>query len=269
MKKLGLCCMIIYFLVSCGDKKIETAHKLPVNYHSRFMPQKVVQKADESFALTLNVKDSLFVIGEHDKGKNIFLLNNETGEYCQAQTGQPQIYFEEISDIHWQLTPVLPQPGTNLRYDLAFTHPGLINFQLIGNIPVRDSVLIADIDREIKLSGFIDTLLAYDDKPPTDSIVGMLKPRIVKIYLPEEEAYVVTYSYVDSIPGPRMFILNNNIFPLTGPCSYQHVYPFLINGRIFIQTGSSCCECGWVIDQVFEIINGQLYLAFQDDSYSE
>jgi hypothetical protein len=269
MKKPGLYFCLIIFLLSCGDKKAETVSELPKNYRSRFMPKKVVQQAEESFALTLNVKDSLFVIGDRDKGKNIFLLNNETGDYCQAQTGEPQIYFEEISDVHWQLTPILPQPSRNSRYDLAFAHPEHINFQLIGNTTIRDPILIADIDKEIKLSGFIDTLLAYDDKPPTDSVVGMYKPKITKINFPGEDAYVVTYSYVDSIPGPRMLILNNNIFPLTGPCSYQHVYPFRINGRNFIQTGSSCCECGWVIDQVFEIIGDQVVLAFQDDSYSE
>jgi hypothetical protein len=268
MKKLGFY-IIITVILGCSDKKTETVTEMPANYHSRFLPQKVVQKAEESFALTFNAKDSLFIIGDLAKGNTVFLLNNETGEYRRAQTGETQIYFEEISNIHWHLTPVLPQPDLKTRFDLAFAHNNQINFQLIGNMMVNDSTVIADIDYEIKLSGFIDTLMAYDDKFPTDYVIGLYSPKIIKINFPEDEAFVVTYSYVDSIPGPRMIIINNKIFPLTGPCSYQHVYPFRINGRNFIQTGSTCCECDWVIDQVFEIINDSIVLAFQDDSYSE
>jgi hypothetical protein len=269
MNKITLYLIIVSALFSCGDKKSETAVELPPNYHSRFVPKKVIQNTDKAFALTLNVKDSVFVIGDRDTGKNIYLLNNETGDFCNAKTGNPQIYYEEISDIHWQLTPVIPQPQLKTRYDLVFAHNEKINFQLIGNSVLADQNLIADIHNEIKLSGFIDTLLAYDDEFPTDSIIGTNMPKIVKIDFPNDDAYVVTYSYVDSVPGPRMIIINNNIFPLTGPCSYQHVYPFQINGRKFIQTGSSCCECDWVIDQVFEIVDDTIILVFQDDSYSE
>lgn len=268
MLKLLFLYIVLFVLAGCSDKKSEKNTPLSSDY-SGLIPGKVGQQLDEAFALTFVANDSIFLIGEYEPDRTVFLLNNEKGDIYRAKTGSQQVYYEKLLDIHWELTALKPQPKTETRLDLAFANENKINFKATPAIAITDSLFIANIHREIKLSGLIDTLLSYDDEFPSDSLVGIYKPKIAKMDCQVGEAYVVTYSYVDSLPGPRMVILNNCIFPLTGPCSYQQIYPFQINDRCFIQTGSTCCECGWVIDQVFEIKKDEVVLVFQDDSYSE
>lgn len=269
--RLSVSFFILIFLFACGDKRSEQATEvfIPEDYHSRFTPQKVIQQIEPGFSLTFKLNDALYLIGSRKQGNDTYLLNNELGKVWKSNTGEDLEYFEKLSDVNWSLTKINDQPEQEIRYDLAFTTNDSFQYQQIPSEIINDSTFINDIDKEIKLSGYIDTLLAYDDKFPNDFVIGKRKPKITRFKLPNGEALIVTYIYLEAVPGPRMIILNNMIYPLTGPCSYQHAYPFRINNRLFIQTGSNCCECGWIIDQVFEITNDEVVLAFQDDSYSE
>lgn len=252
----------------CGDRKTETGRMDDSGRSSMFSPGKVTIRQEKAFSLLLNAKDSLYIIGSAPSGRTAYLLNNESGDFWKCETGDSIAYFEELSGIDWTLTSLTPQPDTLMRFDLSFLASEEFQYELVGKQAVSEAAFVKDIDRQIKLSGYIDTLLAYDDAFVTDTLVADSLPAISRINIPGQEVFLVTYSYMRSLPGPRLLIINNKVFPATGPCSYEYFYPFRIGDRFFLQTGSSCCECGWVIDQVFEIADNALFLVFQDDSYS-
>lgn len=267
MKKFFFGILILGFIAGCGDRKNEYVGNAPDSL-SMFVPGEVKIQSNENFSLVMSAKDSLFILGNRPPGQTIYLLNNETGQYWKCRTGSNQTYFEELSGGEWELTPTLPQPDTLKRFDISYSTSGKFRYDLVKKERITDSLFVEQIDQQIKLSGYIDTLLSYDDAFLADSVIGDSLPAITTIHIPGQEAFVITYSYMESLSGPQMMIINNRIFPLTGPCSYEYVYPFQIDNRFFIQTGSSCCECGWVIDQVFEVSGESLILVFQDDSYS-
>jgi len=267
VKAVLVCWIIVMAFSGCGDRKAESVRRRS-GEDSMFAPGRVEIRQENRFALLLNVKDSLYIIGRVDSGQTAYLLNNETGDYLKCTTGDSLTYFEELSGVNWTLTPLSPQPGSLERFDLCYLESSAFQYRPVEKIAVADAEFVSDLDQQIKISGYIDTLLAYDDAFVTDSLVADSLPSIARIDIPGQEAFVVSYSYMGHLSGPRLAIINNKVFPATGPCSYEYFYPFRIGDRFFIQTGSSCCECGWVIDQVFEIANNALFLVFQDDSYS-
>jgi hypothetical protein len=69
--------------------------------------------------------------------------------------------------------------------------------------------------------------------------------------------------------GPRLAILENRkVIPLTAPCSYKYLYVYKFKGKKYIQTGSSCCDCGYVGDQIFLMEKDDIKLVFEDYSFS-
>jgi hypothetical protein len=61
---------------------------------------------------------------------------------------------------------------------------------------------------------------------------------------------------------------NRKVIPLTAPCSYKQLFVYEFKGNAYIQTGSSCCDCGYVGDQIFEVGKDEIKLVFEDYSFS-
>ncbi|MEM8890534.1 MAG: hypothetical protein AAGD28_21335 [Bacteroidota bacterium] len=56
---------------------------------------------------------------------------------------------------------------------------------------------------------------------------------------------------------------------LTGPCSFYGLPDiFLMNEKLYLQSGSTCCECGVVIGQLFEFNGKELKTVLEDGSWS-
>ena len=58
-------------------------------------------------------------------------------------------------------------------------------------------------------------------------------------------------------------------YPLTGPCSFDGLPDiFEMDEKLYLQSGSSCCECGVVIGQLFEFNGKELKTVLEDGSWS-
>lgn len=102
-------------------------------------------------------------------------------------------------------------------------------------------------------------------------LVAYNKEVIVHEFEYKQETYfILSYTFADYQGPAATFLLSQGAeYPLTGPCSFFS-YPelFLLNERLYLQSGSRCCECGISVQQLFEFNGKELKTILEDGSWS-
>lgn len=255
---------ICSLFVACGVKKSEQSPP-PTAEQPEAIEAETAFKPGDIFSLTFNLNDTIFVIGKLPLNETIYLLNNEDGSSWKCTAYAHRDYFEEIN---YQLTMVSPQPPADQRFDIAYAGDSFNNYHTLEKKTIHDERLILKYDSLVKNARLIESLFTQENSFFPDSVISNQTPTLRQLNIPDRRVFIIDYSFYERFSGPRFLMLDNLIFSLTGPCSYEFLFPYQLNGKIYLQTGSTCCDCGWVIDQIFEVSTDSIYLVFQDDSYS-
>jgi len=132
---------------------------------------------------------------------------------------------------------------------------------------------ISDLDKKIKQGKYLEKLIKQNaELTPINEYMDSLKLRLPVAYdvlmlgktitLIEYEMFIGTGTI-----GPRFLVINSKIFPLSGQCSGRFFF-YQLDNRFFINSPSSCCECGLNAEETFEIKDNLVKNIFSDYSYS-
>jgi hypothetical protein len=140
---------------------------------------------------------------------------------------------------------------------------GETRYEILPLNEIRDCTSIRDLDQLARASGLLEILLkknrgatyALADLSPAPKVISLGDARIVEY----------RYSWAT---GPRVLVLNGKISALTGQCSFPALRAFRLDGKIYIESGSSCCECGISGIELFRITPEGTVLVHSDYSLS-
>ena len=82
--------------------------------------------------------------------------------------------------------------------------------------------------------------------------------------------FILSYTFAEYRAAAATFLLSpKQEYPLTGPCSFS-TYPelFIIKDKLYLHSGSTCCECGISVQQLFEFDGTELKAVLEDGSWS-
>jgi hypothetical protein len=234
---------------------------------SKIVQQKTIPAP--SFALTYWQNDTLFLFGKFEPEKTITLINNKDRMLFETKTKSIITTKSDIMGEIW-LTRIATQPKIekckSFDYCLFSEKPSdysVINPMENLNIPIEK------IDSLIRKTNLLDLLLEKSgQKQSMEYSIGRSLPSISTFNINNSFLTIVSYRYFDSPNGPRIVYYKDNLFPLTGQCSFNYIFIYRLNSKYFIQTGSSCCGCGYIVFQVFEITNQSIELIYNDDSFA-
>jgi len=144
------------------------------------------------------------------------------------------------------------------------------NFSKIELKSIVDSSTIQNIDSICRTSVELKNLLKRNGglDYPIDELIGTLMPQIGQFVFKKDSVYIVTYKTTWDTTGPRLILINNTVYPLTGQCSFEKLKIYTINERYLIETGSNCCECGIIGSEIYEITQDGPVLIYSDYSWS-
>ena len=247
--------------------------------------QKQIQNTEAPSSITKNII-SYFSFVFHDKqaqdisilgiavaGQSVTLLEKSSSHYCTAVTTSSK-------DAGWaypiDLTALdkRQQCGAAELYSVAVVGTVAKDYKSISYEQISNDSLITEIDLKIRNSSILDSLktkaqglIAGDQYfPLTD-----LKPTLHSLNIPNQAILLATYSVTRNShvqKGPRVIVINDNYYPLTGWCSYPDFRVFALDGKYYLESGSYCCGCGITIQELFVIKNDSVALVWDDDSYS-
>jgi hypothetical protein len=58
---------------------------------------------------------------------------------------------------------------------------------------------------------------------------------------------------MDQVSGPQFIVIGNNVYGITGACSFPYLYSFELNQALYLNSGSFCCDCGITGMELFKI----------------
>jgi hypothetical protein len=238
-----------------------------------------VQKADSLqdkenqkplYALTYWRNDTLYLFGKFDSGLTVTLINNKDRMLFKTTTDFYQLPSDDMnSEIG--LTNINSQPKTDNWKDFEYS----ILTDIPSDYVVLDSnkyvdISIRRVDSLIRKTTIIENLLEKSgQKESMEYSIGTSLPTVKSYDINGFPLYIISYKYFDGPNGPRIVQYQDKLFPLTGQCSYDKIYVYRLNSRYYIQSGSTCCGCGYTVFQIFEITEHLIKLIYDDDSFAD
>jgi hypothetical protein len=134
--------------------------------------------------------------------------------------------------------------------------------------------VISKTDRLVRNSKALLTLL----KKAQGAILGETKEleetnlKVYQVSMPGQKFLIASFEYSNEnlgVSGPRLLVINDRVYPLTGWCSYQTLNVFRLEGQYYIQSGSCCCNCGITIMELFRITPEGPMVVLSDESLSD
>ena len=208
-------------------------------------------------------KKGIFLLGRYEPSLPVVLLNGNESKYCRGRTGASRHYEDEVLEL--TLTPVVETTGCGATdgYSLALISPGETRYEILPLNEIRDPALIRDLDRLVRSSGLLE-MLVKKNRGATYALTDLIPPPKV---ISMGDARIVEYRF-SWAAGPRVLVLNGKISALTGQCSFPALRAFRLDGEIYIESGSSCCECGIRGSELFHITPEGAVLVYSDFSLS-
>ena len=211
--------------------------------------------------------ESMTILEEHKPGIPITLLEIGKPRLCKTKTGEILKEYSDYLGVTILYTKLLPAAdcGFVMDYSLSVVRNKVEQYDIIPVTMVEDERLARSLDRKIKATDVLQKLLLRSGGIKYE--VQTLKPPVVYRYaFPGLSVYVVQYGFKKrpGLIGPRVVVIDDSIYPLTGQCSYSHLRGFRLNSDYYIETGSSCCDCGITGQEVFQITPTSVELVFKD-----
>ncbi len=213
------------------------------------------------FAFVINRGKSkapkLFLVGNFKAGVKITLLGLGYSQTCRAETTANKEMYGS-GDITEITTSGRPQIDSRL----ALLDESVVDYSTVSGTVVTDSGKVKQIDGAVRKSNTLSSLCtrAQDAMPCAMKDLEGILPKIHHFTFPGIEMFVVSYDVEISLQnmksrdtGPRVVVINNRVYPMSGWCSFYRFYVFRLNGQHYIQSGSRCCNCGMVVMELFRV----------------
>lgn len=247
-----------------GMIELDHAYLLRLPDSLKFNPQK------EGFAFLINYEIAM-VQALLETGRRLNFLDHREKKIYTAKSLENRQLVEELF-IHEVTTTDL---DTSLKPSLVYVgekaDPKWISLK-----EINDPDKISNLKERISLKDtYSDEFEAYGG--PLGGILRILSddPSVWEFRFQDKKHHIVTYHIYDaentgySADAATFLLSPTKIFPLTGPCSFDK-FPvlFLMNKKLYLQGGSSCCDCGIIVDQLFEYDGEKLKAILEDGSWS-
>lgn len=223
--------------------------------------------SNNKYSITFNNNDTIYLFGKFPLNQDITIVDYHFKKTYNSKTNGYFVFEDELLGKK-VLTSILPIKDYK-NEDFCFAFIGnkfkQTEFQYIEYI--TDELVIFKIDSLVRATDYLNKLLITNNGiiEFKDTILHKT-PEIKRVKANNFEYYVVTFNMKgDYEIGPRLIVLNEKkVFPLTGQCSFENIFPFSINGINYIQTGSACCGCGIIGFQLFVIEKDNVKNEFEE-----
>jgi hypothetical protein len=204
-----------------------------------------------------DVPGDICIHGPFAPKSRVTLLKKDISKTCVLETDEVFTWHDETSSF----------TATRLRSPNDCDPPNSYRVAVVGREVFEYEVLelevVSDTQKIRKLNWLVQAQRALDEKIETSAGSQDIRwdydsdapPRIVlKLPIPSFEGYVLHY-YGERIydGNPRILIIGDRTYPLTGPCSFPWLRAFRLDDDFFLESGSGCCGCGWRDEFLFRI----------------
>lgn len=223
--------------------------------------------SNNSYSITFNNNDTIYLFRKYPLNQDVTIVDYKVKKSFHTKTVGYFVFEDELLGKIVLTSIIYIKDYKN--EDFCFVFIGnkykLTEFQPIED--VTDDAVIIKIDSLVRATDYLNKLLISNNGiiEFKDTILQK-RPEIKRVKANKFSYYIVTYNMKgDYEIGPRLIVLNEKIvFPLTGQCSFESIYPFNINGINYIQTGSACCGCGIIGFQLFVIEEDAVKTEFEE-----
>lgn len=270
---------ICFFLLSCNPQTRQVNEENASIASDSSIPETELAISEESEEVqsesvlgnfySVYVEDSIMIFDSVATGQICYLIDVRGKSVTKTKTRGNGIFSTELFDKNVTTTELMDTG----QFQLAFVGDKA-NITWVEKKVVKDDSLKKDILLEFNISDY-DSLFknyggpisAYADIIKDDPVVEMIKFGSENLYL---IAYQMEPFPGDLISGPSFLLSKSHkkAYPLTGPCSNPASRFFLMNEKLYIHTGSNCCDCGIVIDQLYEYDGSDIDLVIEDGTWS-
>lgn len=261
--------LIIIFLVS-----------LSINgYSQNATAKRNDKKSNSTFShalIYISKKGQVCLLDKQILGSNVTLLNLKSKSIftCNTVSIKSEIDDHGNKVIYTLLNKQPPESEQEQLSNTAILNADLTNFKIIEAQQNKKNSFISDIDKKIKSGKYLEKLIKQNGELTlVNEYLDSLKlhsPVAYDVMVSGKTSTIVEYDNFmsnDSI-GPRFLVINSKIFPLSGQCSGRF-FVYQLGNRYFINSPSSCCECGLKAEETFEIKGNSVKNIFSDYSYSD
>jgi tetratricopeptide (TPR) repeat protein len=219
--------------------------------------------------------DATCLLGVVDSGKRVILLHKDKSIVCTARTGKRNDYEDVSGPISFTEIDDMANCEEPENYSVAVVNYDVTSYEVIPLQEFTDQAKIKEFDQIVRNTDVLQSLLDKDAGAGyrvSEDISGDL-PRVFRCPIKNTDAYILEYMFVwggASPPvGPRVMVLNGSVYGLTGQCSHPGLRMFRMNGDYYIESGSSCCECGITGQELFRIDRSGPVRVHSDYSFSD
>lgn len=215
------------------------------------------------------------LLGKHKPGLPVTLINKNTGVTYIAKTVSVKSEIDQMGEKR-VFTTINKQPEDSNSENIlstAIIGKAISQIKRLEIAVVNDSQIIKSFDTKIKQGQLLIKLLKENaELTPVNEYLDTLQnilPKVKEVKSSNVQFKIIEYRSpaFEEGTGPRFLYLNAKIIPLTGQCS-DDLFIYEFDGRVFITTGSSCCECGLNAEETYEVKKDKLLTLFVDYSYS-
>jgi hypothetical protein len=236
-----------------------------------------IEKTDIAFAVgSLESKSpKLCLIGKFKSGIKLTLLQSGQQKTCKTQTTSNVEVYNETSGAY--VTELAGSCEFPKEFSVGILKKPVWDYQHILPKKIVIADVISKTDRSIRDRGVLLKLVNRAQGVPLNTSemkeFEKIVPQLHQFSLPEFNVIIASYDeFPDNLNyacGPRVIIINDRIYPLTGWCSYRTFDVFRLNGQYYVKSGSCCCECGITIMELFRITPNGLVKVYSNGDLSD
>lgn len=240
--RFTLALVVLFCLLYCMDRACATNAAL--------------KKSDFAFAIACayNKPERLCLVGRFKSNIKVTLLQLKGG-VCSALTTS---HGEELDSSGAYITALTDSCEFQKEFTVGVLKKPVKDY---GRLILKETVDTATVSKITQLIRDSKALLALRTEAQ-DLMPGEMKElesyrlRIYQVPLPVRNILIASFERPNDnfvLYGPRVLVIGDHVYPLTGWCSYPTLNVFRLEGRHYIQSGSYCCNCGITIMQLFRI----------------
>jgi hypothetical protein len=213
----------------------------------------------------------LYLVGKFKPRTRVTLLQSGTPRTCSAKATS---HVEEMESSGAYLTRLDGSCEVPDQFQVGVFKKPVKDYERLALKEIIDPDEVLAIHRSIRNSKAL--LTDIWKAQGTNSVeLGQMEEMTLKVYQVSLPHFIFLIASYDDGPekspisGPRFVLIKDEIYPLTGWCSYRTMNVFRLNGEHYIQSGSCCCDCGITIMELFRITQNGLDKTVSDWSLSD
>jgi hypothetical protein len=214
-------------------------------------------------------EDTVMIFDSIKINQECYLIDYKRKCVKQTKTVKHRILWTEIFEKKITLT----ESKSNGGYQLAFVGDSLV-VDWVDKTEVNNREIKVWINNNLNIQDYSEyfeeygsDLEQYADKTDNNCIVEVIPYQ-------DENLFMVSYmletypNYI--VKGPSFIIsyTDKRIYPLSGPCTNSDANLFIANDKLYIHTYSNCCNCGVIVEQLFEYNNKKLTTIIENGAWS-